>query len=280
MVGQRHRRPHPTRRVQCDAVRRTVEPVGEDPPPGQPTATVDVVRGQSPPDRLGDDQGAAIRCDRHAVGEVEVLGHHSDRVVGVEPGDDAALACLRADIGPAGGVYHHVTEIRRRDPGQVSALGDRVAVIAQHHPPLGRYDQQRAVGTETQASGCVAGQVQGGHRAVQRDGVHRLAKHVRQPEQAFEPARPLPEAEAIGQRGARQRTDYRHNATLQNIAQVSRSVGGTVNDPRVIGGLASVVLSARRAVYIRAGHGARTAVRSATRRPGAAEVPRRGNLRQ
>lgn len=36
LVGQRHRRPHPARFVESDAVRRPVEPIGEDPASDNP----------------------------------------------------------------------------------------------------------------------------------------------------------------------------------------------------------------------------------------------------
>ena len=200
LMGQRHRRPDPAVGVQRDAVGRAVQPVGEDPPVGQRTVGADGECGQPPADRLGDDERRSVGRDDHAVGEVEVVGHDGDGVVGVDPRDDATLERLRTDVGAATIVDDHVADARRDDVGKVGERFDGLAVVAQQCATFGGGDQQRSVGTKPESRRGMAGQRQRGDVTLQVDRVHGLAEHVGEPQQTLEPAGALPETETVGQR--------------------------------------------------------------------------------
>ncbi len=148
LVGQRHRRPDATFRVKRDAVGRAVESVGKDPSIGERAVGADGERRQPSAGRLGDDQRRPVRRDDHPVGEVEILRDDGDRLVGVDPRDDAALTCLRSDVRASEVVDHHVAEIRRNDVGKIgerwrrrrrrSAAAVRLSVEAINSDPSGR----------------------------------------------------------------------------------------------------------------------------------------------
>lgn len=204
LVCERQRGPHAALEIDRDAVGRAVETLGEDPAVRQVTVLVDGVGGEPAGRRLRDDQGFAVGRDRHAVGEVQTLGDHADRfdgVVGVDPHDDAATAGLGSDVGASALVEHHVAQRCRGHLVQVGKQFHRFAVVAQHLPLLGGHDVQGPIGAKTQAGRRMSGQRQRGHGSAQGDGVHGLAEHVREPQQALEPPRPLTEAEPGGEFG-------------------------------------------------------------------------------
>ena len=204
------------RRRRGNAVGRSVETVGEDPAIGQrsvapmanavnrrPTdsATISVLPSGVMTIPLGKSRSPATT--------VTVSSR-------VDPHDDAALTSLGSDVRTAEVVDDHVAEARRHDVGQVGDGRDGFAVVAQYLPVLGRGDQQRPVGTESQTGRRVTRQRQLGHVPVQVDGVHRLAEHVGEPQQALEPSGPLAEAESIGKR--RQRRTFTNHAISVTLA--------------------------------------------------------------
>ena len=108
---------------------------------------------------------------------------------------------LGSDVRAAAVVDDHVAEARGHDVGQVgdgrrrfrrrSAVPARFSVEAISSDPSGR--KPRPDGAWPVSGSVVMS-------PVQVDGVHRLAEHVGEPQQALEPSGPLAEAESVGQR--------------------------------------------------------------------------------
>ena len=195
LVGQRHRRPDPALGVEADAVRRTVQPVGEDPPVVTATVRADGERGQPPAGRLGDDQRRAVRGDRPCRWGSRGRRRRRWRVVGIDPHDHAALAGLRSDVGAAVSSTTMSPRLAGTSVGQVGDGGDGLAVVAQHlrGSRWTRSAASRRGGTPALTARGRAAAAWSSHR--EGHGVHRLAEHVGEPHQALEPAGTLAEAE-------------------------------------------------------------------------------------
>ena len=118
--------------------------------------------------RLGEDHRAAVGRDDRPVGELEVVGRHAHRAVGVDAGQLGAVAARFAqrsldtvlaheleeveaevaDVGPALAVDDHVVDVEGGDLGQVGVLDEgavglepqELAVEHGHdeHPPVGQ----------------------------------------------------------------------------------------------------------------------------------------------
>ena len=157
-------------------------------------------RGQSPADRLGDDQGRAVRRDDHSVGEVEVVGDDG----GVSSGSTRTMTppsrawdptyarpgrrrpCRRGWRAPVRTGRRCGRRCRRR-----TASTCRFSVEAINSEPSGR--KPRPDGAWPGSGSVVID-------PAQVDGVHCLAQHVGEPQQPLEPPRSLAEAETVGQR--------------------------------------------------------------------------------
>ena len=156
---------------------------------------------------LGDDQGAAIGRDRHAVGEAQIACHDSGAAVGFDAGDHAGIHRL---VGGVKKIVANVTDVhavvtvddaiaqaKDRARADIRHLSQRLAVPAVNLSAQRVADHDAAVAAKAKAV-RFEGQFQ--HHVqlpLQIDGPDGLTVDIQKPPLAVAPARALGELHAV-----------------------------------------------------------------------------------